>query len=134
VKTGLLIFWLLLFVTFSRAQTGESSKKEEAQVPARPARAIVPLPSSASLTAGQVAGKKLFVQRCAVCHLPMLPSYTAFGPLLDGNVIASRGDTAVREQIMRGSARMPGWQYTLSPAEIEQMIGYLKTLDFTKKE
>jgi mono/diheme cytochrome c family protein len=134
MKTILLIFWLLLFVTFSRAQSGESSKKEEARDSARPTGAIVPLPSITSLTAAQVAGKKLFVQRCSVCHLPELPSYTAYGPLLDGKLVASRGDAAIREQIMRGSARMPGWQYTLSPAEIAQMIGYLKTLDFAKKE
>jgi hypothetical protein len=29
---------------------------------------------------------------------------------------------------------MPGWQYTMSSAEIEQIIGYLKTLDFSKRE
>jgi mono/diheme cytochrome c family protein len=129
-----LIFWVLLFAILSQAQTGESSKEKEAQVPARPDDIVVPLPSIKSLTAAQAAGKKLFVQKCSVCHLPELPSYTAYGPLLDGKVVASRGDTAIREQIMRGSARMPGWQYTLNPAEIEQMIGYLKTLDFSKRE
>jgi mono/diheme cytochrome c family protein len=129
-----LIFWVLIFAILSQAQTGESSKEKEAQVPARPADIVVPLPSIKSLTADQAAGKKLFVQKCSVCHLPELPSYTAYGPLLDGKVVASRGDAAIREQIMRGSARMPGWQYTMSSAEIEQIIGYLKTLDFSKRE
>jgi mono/diheme cytochrome c family protein len=134
MKTVRLLFSLLLLAAFSQAQTGESAKKQEAPVAPRPAGDIVPLPSITSLTAAQAAGKKLFVQRCSVCHLPMLPSYTAFGPLLDGKLVALRGDAAVREQIMQGSARMPGWQYTLSAAEIDQMIAYLKTLDFTKNQ
>ena len=121
-----LIFWLLIFASLSQAQSGESSKEKEPRVSALPTAIIVPLPSSKSLTASQLAGKKLFVQKCSVCHLPELPSYTAYGPLLDGKVVASRGDAAIREQIMTGSARMPGWQYTLSAAEVEEMIVYLK--------
>jgi cytochrome c5 len=134
MKVFPLLFCVLLFAGFSWAQTGESAKREHARASTRSTGDIVPLPSITFLTAAQAAGKKRFVQRCSVCHLPALPSYTAFGPLLDGNVIASRGDEAEREQIMRGSPRMPGFQYTLSPAEIDQIIGYLKTLDFTNKQ
>jgi mono/diheme cytochrome c family protein len=129
-----LILWLLLFATLSQAQSGESSQQKEPQPSAVPTSNIVPLPSSKSLAATQFAGKKLFVQKCSVCHLPELPSYTAYGPLLDGKIVAARGDAAIREQIMNGSARMPGWQYTLSPAEVEEIIGYLKTLDFSRKQ
>jgi mono/diheme cytochrome c family protein len=134
MKVFMLTFCLLLFAGFSRAQTGESSKKDNARASTPSTSDIVPLPSITSLTSAQAAGKKLFVQRCSVCHLPALPSYTAFGPLLDGNLVESRGDQAEREQIMRGSARMPGFQYTLSAAEIDRIIGYLKTLDFTNKQ
>jgi mono/diheme cytochrome c family protein len=100
----------------------------------RSTRDIVPLPSIKTLTTAQAAGKKLFVQKCSVCHLPALPSYTAYGPLLDNNVVADRGEDAVREQIKGGSPRMPGFQYALSSAEIEQIVGYLKTLDLVKKD
>ena len=89
---------------------------------------VVPLASIKSLTPIQAAGKKLFVQRCSVCHLPALPSYSAYGPVLDGKTLADLGEQAVRGQIMRGSARMPGFQYTLSAAEIDETVGYLKTL------
>jgi mono/diheme cytochrome c family protein len=134
MKVFVLIFCGLLFAGFSWAQTGESSKKEEAGGSARSTEDIVPLPSIKSLTSAQAAGKKLFVQRCSVCHLPALPSYTAFGPLLDNNLVSDRGDEAIRRQILQGSARMPGFQYTLSAAEIEQIAGYLKTVDFSKKQ
>jgi len=99
---------------------------------ARPAADIVPLPSIKALNASQAAGKKLFVQRCSVCHLPALPSYTAYGPLLDKNLVEERGEETIRMQIMQGSARMPGFQFTLSPAEIDNIVNYLKTLDLAK--
>ena len=124
----------LLFAGVAQARTAESSKKQSAPASTRSTADIVPLPSIKTLTTAQAAGKKLFVQKCSVCHLPELPSYTAYGPLLDGKIVAARGDAAIREQIMNGSARMPGWQYMLSPAEVEEIIGYLKTLDFSRKQ
>jgi mono/diheme cytochrome c family protein len=129
-----LLFCGLLFGGFAQAQTAESSKKQSAPVSTRSTGDVVPLPSIKTLTAAQAAGKKLFVQKCSVCHLPALPSYTAYGPLLDNNVVADRGEESVREQIERGSAKMPGFQYQLSSVEIEEIVGYLKTLDLAKKD
>ena len=123
----------LLFAGVAQAQTAESSKKQSAPASTRSTGDIVPLPSIKTLTTAQAAGKKLFVQKCSVCHLPALPSYTAYGPLLD-TAVADRGEESVREQIERGSAKMPGFQYQLSSAEIEQIVGYLKTLDLAKKD
>ena len=110
------------------AQGENSLRDAESKTPARSASDVVPLPSVKSLTPSQAAGKKLFVQRCSVCHLPALPSYVAYGPVLDGKTLADLGEQAVRGQIMRGSARMPGFQYTLSSAEIDETLDYLKTL------
>ena len=129
-----LIFCGLMFAGVAQAQTAESAKNQSGPASARSASDIVPLPSIKTLTTAQAAGKKLFVQKCSVCHLPALPSYTAYGPLLDNNVISDRGEESVREQIERGSAKMPGFRYALSPVEIEQIVGYLKTLDLAKTE
>jgi mono/diheme cytochrome c family protein len=129
-----LVLCALLSVGVAEAQTAQPSKSQSAPASTRTTSDIVPLPSIKSLTSAQAAGKKLFVQKCSVCHLPPLPSYTAYGPLLDNNVVADRGEDAVREQIKGGSARMPGFQYTLSSAEIEQIVGYLKTLDLVKRD
>jgi mono/diheme cytochrome c family protein len=128
------IFCGLALAFYTAAQTGESSRKDEARAAARANADPVPLPSIKSLTSAQAAGKKLFVQRCSVCHLPALPSYTAYGPVLDGAVVADRGEEAVRLQIMHGSPRMPGFQYTLSTAEIDQIVSYLKNLELFKKD
>lgn len=86
--------------------------------------------SPPSLSEDEVAGWKLFVQRCAICHDPMgQPSYpNSFGPLLDQTTVQERGEDRVRNYIMVGSARMPGWQYALSADQITQVVSYLKTV------
>jgi len=133
MKVKILTLAILLFAGHAWAQTADMSKSEEAGKPARGAGDIVPLPSIKSLTVPQAAGKKLFVQRCSVCHLPALPSYNTYGPVLSGSVISALGDEAAREQISVGSARMPGYQYTLNAQEIDQVVGYLKTVEFVRK-
>lgn len=134
MKLNLLVVCLLFFSGRTDARNSEPSQKIEARTAEQSAKDLVPLPSSKSLTPFQVTGKKLFVQRCSVCHLPALPSYSTYGPVLSGELINSLSEAFVREQIMRGTSRMPGFQYTLTSTEIDQIIGYLKTLDFTKKD
>ena len=34
----------------------------------------------------------------------------------------------MRKKIMEGSPMMPGFQYTLTPAEVDQILAYLKTV------
>ena len=83
-----------------------------------------------ALSEDALAGWKLFVQRCAICHDPLgQPSFPAsLGPVLGETNVRELGAETVREIIMVGSVRMPGWQYTLSPEQIGQVIAYLNTV------
>ena len=83
-----------------------------------------------SLPEDALAGWKLFVQRCAICHDPLgQPSYPeSFGPQLSRATVRLLGEDTVRDVIMAGSARMPGWQYTLSQEQIGEVIAYLNTV------
>ena len=82
-----------------------------------------------SLSDVELTGKKLFVQRCALCHdLLGQPATTTVGPWIDGEIVKARGDDAVRQKIANGSQRMPGWRYTLEAKQIESVIAYLKTV------
>ena len=83
-----------------------------------------------SLSEDALAGWKLFVQRCAICHDPLgQPSYPAtLGPALSQGNVRELGEDTVREIIMVGSVRMPGWQYTLTQEQIGQVIAYLNTV------
>ena len=85
--------------------------------------------SPPSLSDEALAGKKLFVQRCALCHdLLGQPSATTVGPWLDGETVKTRGESAIREKIRTGSRRMPGWQYTFDASGIDRLVAYLKTV------
>ncbi len=89
--------------------------------------------SRASLSPAQLAGKKLFLQRCSVCHLPPLnapqnPDPKPYGPLLSGFVRGGDRETRARNIILKGTARMPGFQYGLKPKQIDALIEYLKIL------
>ena len=83
-----------------------------------------------SLPPDALAGWKLFVQRCAICHDPLgQPSYPeSFAPLLSRDTVRNRGEDRVRTIIELGSSRMPGWRYTLTQEQIGAVIAYLNTV------
>ena len=72
-------------------------------------------------------GKKMFQQRCSVCHTPPRPEDKTYGPMLNSDAVTGK-EAAARELIMKGTARMPGFQYGLRPEEIDNIIAYLKTV------
>ena len=79
------------------------------------------------------AGKKLFVQRCSVCHLPPLGvrPENPYARVLTGYMKGPESETRAREVIRKGTTGtpgMPGFQYTLEPEQIESIITYLNTL------
>jgi len=87
-----------------------------------------------SLNERQMRGEGLFLQRCWLCHLAqatrLMPHARSYGPSLTG-LLRDAGvakQKAVREAISKGGPRMPGFQYGLSPAEMDDLMEYLKTL------
>ena len=91
---------------------------------------------SAARTAADVAGKKLFLQRCSVCHLPRLYDEDPhpYGPKLDGYVKSPETEERARKAIREGGPRMPGFQYGLEPGEIDDIIAYLKAMKAPAKQ
>ena len=85
-----------------------------------------------SLTYAEFNGKKMFQQRCAVCHMPVVVDDSrTWGPALSAETVIGK-EPVVREFIRRGTARMPGFQYGLEPQEIDDIITYLKTVKKTE--
>ncbi len=81
-------------------------------------------------------GEYLFLQRCALCHVtkygkdvaaPRLPPvwWNLEGLFKDAD---SGKEIEVRGFILKGTSKMPGWQYTLDAKQIDDLIAYLKTL------
>lgn len=82
--------------------------------------AMAPLP----LGEVELKGRALFAQRCANCHggTRQRP-----GPLLGRPTLEKLGDAAIREKVRRGSPMMPGFEPTLQPAQVDQIVAFLKT-------
>jgi mono/diheme cytochrome c family protein len=93
--------------------------------------------SSTTLTAAEQSGRRIFQTRCAMCHVgedpatevanPTAAPQRTFGPVLS----RAQGDNeaALREKIKNGGPRMPGYKLTLTDAQIDQVIAFVKTLE-----
>lgn len=85
--------------------------------------------SGAPLTDAQKDGRRIFQQRCAVCHtLPTVVS-KRYGPALYKEIVEDNEDN-IRDVILDGrEGLMPGFKYGLTRAEVDSIIEYLKTVN-----
>jgi mono/diheme cytochrome c family protein len=91
-------------------------------LPARAQKAANP-----PLNDQQKDGRRIFQQRCAVCHtLPTVVS-KRYGPALYKEIVQDNDDN-IRDAIMEGKeGLMPGFKYGLARAEVDSIVEYLKT-------
>ncbi len=78
-------------------------------------------------------GEAWVYQCCALCHMGRIVKddvYQPMGPRLNGVLKGAtpEREKLVRQQIERGSPRMPGFQYTFTPAEFDELMAYIKAL------
>jgi mono/diheme cytochrome c family protein len=81
-----------------------------------------------SATAGQEKlGGRLFNQSCVLCHKN--PQITAgqYGPMLSTATLGGKEDV-MREVISNGTPRMPGFKTQYTPAQIDGIVAYIKTI------
>lgn len=78
-------------------------------------------------SAPPTTGHRLFVQSCAVCHLKPSPTAETYGPVLSRETVIGQ-EADARDLIRGGSERMPGFRYSLEPAQIDAIIAYLATV------
>jgi mono/diheme cytochrome c family protein len=84
--------------------------------------------SPVALNDMQILGRRVFQQRCAVCHTESTPGARRYGPVLSKELVDSNED-AIRDFISNGSkGKMPGFKYGLEAPEINAIVEYLKTL------
>ena len=75
--------------------------------------------------ASDATGEQIYAQLCGRCHGANLEG--GVGPALDhGSDVASQPDSQVRLTIERGSGRMPAFGSTLSPAQIDRVVAFLR--------
>ncbi len=85
--------------------------------------------SGTPLTDAQKDGRRIFQQRCAVCHtLPTVVS-KRYGPALYKEIVEDNEDN-IRDVILEGrEGLMPGFKYGMTRAEVDTIIEYLKTVN-----
>lgn len=84
--------------------------------------------SNVTLNDTQILGRRIFQQRCAVCHTQSTPGARRYGPIIYKDLVDGNEDT-IREFIRNGSTgKMPGFKYGLEPAEINAIVEYFKTV------
>ena len=94
---------------------------------------MAPLATSAAraaenLTDQQIEGRRFVQQSCGICHTKPTLTSPVFGPVLSKATFAM-GDDQPRKQIADGSPNMPGFKYHFTPAQIDAIIAYLKTVE-----
>jgi mono/diheme cytochrome c family protein len=99
-----------------------------------PTSATVPV---SALAEQQRMGEALFLKYCPLCHAPMkkrskdpneqgVPREASLAGLFRKE---RTQEASVRQIIQQGiPKKMPGFQYTLGPKELDDLISYLKTL------
>ena len=85
-----------------------------------------------ALSSQQKEGRRIFQQKCAVCHLPILSTDGGGDPYARSlrKSLVDRNEDSVRRIIADGTGpRMPGWKYTLRADQIDALVSYLKTIE-----
>jgi mono/diheme cytochrome c family protein len=109
MKRGVLIFLLFAFPLAIPAQQDKSN-------------------SPVTLSETQILGRRIFQQRCAICHTESTPGARRYGPVLSKELVDGNEET-IRDFITNGSkGKMPGFKYGLEPSEINAIVEYLKTV------
>ena len=78
-----------------------------------------------TLTEAQLHGRQILTQTCVVGHLPSDEGVAIMPHSCD---IAGGNDERLDEISKNGKVRMPGWKYTLSDEDIDDVVSYIKVM------
>ena len=92
-----------------------------------PVAALAQTANASSSDDTVTAGRRLFQQNCSVCHTQPTLTNPMYGPVLYRDIV-NGNEEVMRNYIARGSAKMPGFRYSLKPSDIDAIVQYLKTV------
>ena len=89
---------------------------------------------SSHLSQDAYAGRVLWLQKCAFCHDGVgQPTYNTMGPFIGAEALQKFGEDTVRNFILNGDVRMPAFRYQLNTHQVDNLIGFLKTVPTSQK-
>jgi mono/diheme cytochrome c family protein len=77
-----------------------------------------------TLSDEQIQGRRLVFQHCGICHARRGP---LAAPALHNETLAGNEET-IRQFIAEGTPRMPGFKHMFTPAQIDSIVAFLKTV------
>ena len=90
---------------------------------------IAKLVGAPALAPEAYRGRTIWLQRCAYCHDGVgQPSYKTLGPWIGAETITTLTEEGARAFIASGTEDMPGFGHTLKPAQMNDLIAFIKTL------
>jgi mono/diheme cytochrome c family protein len=84
--------------------------------------------SHVSLNDTQILGRRVFQQRCAICHTESTPGARRYGPVLSKELVNGNEDTVLGFIANGSKGKMPGFKYGLESSEMIAIVEYLKTV------
>jgi mono/diheme cytochrome c family protein len=72
-------------------------------------------------------GERLFNQSCVLCHKNPQITSGQYAPVLSKDTLGGKADV-IGEIIKHGSPHMPGFALHFTPAQIDAIVTYVKTL------
>lgn len=105
------------------------------EVPAEVTKPVAAAKSPArSYSAVELKGRAIFMENCSYCHLARHENPKnsepgkSVGPSLNGIFRGAKPmpEAVARGFIQKGSSKMPGFQYSFTAAELDNLIAYLK--------
>lgn len=95
--------------------------------------AVIALLSLSTLVLAEAPGESLFKKNCAMCHGADGTGKTGMGVKLGAANLASSdvqslSDAAIAQTIRNGKGKMPPFEKSLTPDEIDQLVHYVRRL------
>ena len=73
-------------------------------------------------------GRRLFHQKCAICHIAAVKGEQPYGPKVSRAQV-DRSEAGVKQIVLNGSGRMPGFRYALQLEQVDAIVAFLKTVE-----
>ena len=120
-----------LAMLFIASAIGANVLAQEGSAPAKDynQRALEIYEFRKAAASGPERGQEIFYYKCWFCHneftqgIPRLDGLYQRGKLMSGE---SATDAAVREKIRNGGPSMAAYKYTLSDADIDDLVSYVR--------
>ena len=84
-------------------------------------------PAERVASADVMEGRRLYHQKCSVCHVAATRGAEPYGPRLGAAQVNGR-EEYLRESIASGGVRMPGFGSALDRQQIDAILAFLETL------